>query len=189
MKRVLIVVDMQNDFIDGALGTSEARKIVPLIRDKISACGRGTGVIFTRDTHGEDYLSTQEGSLLPVIHCVKNTDGHKINKELYLAYYENTQRHAVNVGVTPISIINKYTFGSIDLMRFIENLVSNGLEEIEFIGLCTDICVIANAILAKTYFPETKIFVDASCCAGTTPEKHRSAIEVMKSLQIIITNE
>lgn len=163
MMKTLIVVDMQNDFIDGALGTKEAQVIVERVRTKIGQYRQaGEQIIFTRDTHGEDYLDTPEGKKLPVKHCIRGTHGWQIEKSL------DTRECA---------IIDKPTFGwpHWDEWNF---------EEVELVGLCTDICVVSNALLLKAMFPEAVISVDASCCAGVTPESHDAALITMKMCQI-----
>ena len=167
--KFLIVVDMQNDFIDGALGTNEAVAIVPAVKRKIESFdGR---VIFTRDTHNPDYLSTQEGANLPVAHCIKNTDGWQINADLEALRKENA--------------IDKPSFGSVELAQMLKEADGKEkIESIELIGLCTDICVISNAMIIKAYLPETPISVDASCCAGVTPESHAAALKTMQMCQI-----
>ena len=166
--KVLVVVDMQNDFIDGSLGTKEAQVIVPNVAQKIKEERKnGTIVIFTRDTHQENYLQTQEGKNLPVVHCIKESDGWQISSKL---------------DVADSKIFDKSSFGSLSLADYIATI--ENLEEIELVGLCTDICVISNALILKNYFPDIKIIVDADCCAGTTPEKHKAALEVMKSCQV-----
>ena len=174
MSKYLVVVDMQNDFIDGALGTKEAVAIVPRVAEKVeSFAGK---VIFTRDTHFEDYMKTQEGKNLPVIHCVKDTDGWQIREEL-------TKKGAD-------MIFDKPTFGSRELGEYL--IRSNEEEEIDsitFIGLCTDICVISNVMLVKAFLPEVPVIVDAACCAGVTPESHKNALAAMKVCQIHIENE
>lgn len=173
MKKILIVVDMQKDFIDGSLGTKEAVSIVPSVIKKIETYEQNGGVIYyTMDTHFEDYLETPEGKKLPVQHCIKNTEGWKIP--------ENILRNHNN-------IYEKYTFGSKDLF---DDLKKNEeeIESIELIGLCTDICVVSNTLLAKAYFPNVKIMVDASCCAGVTPKSHEDALNTMKMCQIDILN-
>ena len=168
---VLIVVDMQNDFIDGALGTPEAVKIVPAVRKRIElARERGETVIFTRDTHFENYLDTQEGRKLPVTHCIKQTEGWEISSAL---------------PVGDALILDKPTFGSADLGRC---LLSIQPERVELIGLCTDICVISNALLIKAFLPEVPVAVDASCCAGVSPESHKTALEAMRVCQIEVLN-
>ena len=173
MKHFLVVVDMQNDFVDGALGTKEAVSIVPNVAEKIREFG---GEVFaTLDTHFENYLDTAEGKKLPVPHCISGTEWNKLNKSVKAALDEK--------GYTPIE---KVTFGSVDLPDMI-SLASDGEEfTVELIGLCTDICVVSNALLLKAFFPEAEISVDASCCAGVTPEAHEAALTTMKSCQINI---
>ncbi|MDD5928984.1 MAG: cysteine hydrolase [Spirochaetales bacterium] len=166
--KLLIVVDMQNDFIDGALGTKEAVAIVPNVVEKIAkARAAGEMVVFTRDTHQQNYLETQEGKNLPVLHCVEGSAGWMISDKL-------------EVGDS--RIFNKPSFGSMELADFAASL--NGLEEIELIGLCTGICVISNAFILKAKLPEVKISVDASCCACVSPESHKTALNAMKLCQI-----
>ena len=168
---VLIVVDMQNDFIDGALGTPEAVKIVPAVRKRIEqARERGETVIFTRDTHFENYMETQEGRNLPVSHCIKQTEGWEISSAL---------------PVGDALILDKPTFGSVDLGRCLLGLQP---ERVELIGLCTDICVISNALLVKAFLPETSVAVDAACCAGVSPESHKTALDAMRVCQIEVIN-
>ena len=167
MKKTLIVIDMQNDFIDGSLGTKEAQAIVPHVKAKIAKYQEnGDQIIFTRDTHQKDYLQTQEGRNLPVEHCIEGTHGWEISKE---------------VDLPECLHLNKDTFGSKDLYRHVSG------EEAEIIGLCTGICVISNALLLKAFYPEMKITVDASCCACVTPDSHNNALEAMKLCQINIT--
>ncbi len=174
MKRILVVVDMQNDFIDGALGTAEAAGIVNKVIKKIhSYSDAGDLVYATRDTHGEDYLETSEGKYLPVKHCIKGTKGWEIHKEVEEALRE---RKAV--------IIDKPTFGSEELVQKLWEENQRDEMEIELTGLCTDICVVTNALLLKTKLPETKISVDASCCAGVTPKSHAAALLTMEMCQI-----
>ena len=174
MQKFLIVVDMQNDFIDGALGTAEAVAIVGKVKAKID--GFDGKVFFTRDTHFADYLTTQEGKNLPVEHCIKDSYGWQIRKELDVL--RKTQA------------IDKPAFGSAELGEILK--AENGSEEIEsitLIGLCTDICVISNAMLIKAFLPEVKVKVDAACCAGVTPDSHKTALSAMKMCQIEIENE
>ncbi len=166
--KALIVVDMQNDFIDGALGTKEAVAIVGKVKEKIAEYRKnGDTVIFTRDTHSENYMNTQEGKNLPVPHCIKGTKGWEISSEL-------------EVGDS--LIIDKPTFGSKELAEHLAG--TDDLDEVELIGLCTDICVISNAMLIKAFMTETKVSVDSLCCAGVTPESHSNALESMKMCQI-----
>ena len=167
---ILIVVDMQNDFISGALGTAEAKEIV----DKVKETAENfEGIIyFTRDTHYENYMDTQEGKKLPVPHCIKGTHGWEICDEL--------KEIAQNC-----SIADKPTFGSVELMESITELSNEEeIESITLTGLCTDICVISNAMLLKAALPECKIKVIESCCAGVTPESHKNALNAMKMCQI-----
>lgn len=167
---ILIVVDMQNDFIDGALGTKEAVSIVENCKNKISDFDGE--VLFTRDTHFDDYMNTQEGKNLPVPHCIKGTYGHEICNSL-----KPFVKHQP---------IDKITFGSSELPELVKSISNNDVSSITLIGLCTDICVISNAILLKASFPEAKIKVDSSCCAGVTPESHNNALSAMKMCQIEI---
>lgn len=171
MSKFLIVVDMQNDFIDGSLGTPEAQKIVPCVEKKIREClEQEYTVIFTRDTHQADYLLSQEGKNLPVEHCIKNTPGWEICD-------------ALKEYVKPEYTYDKDTFGSVLLAQEISKADP---ERIELAGLCTDICVISNALVLKAHMPETQIAVDSSCCAGVTPKSHENALEAMKMCQILI---
>ena len=167
--KTLIVIDMQNDFVTGPLGTKEAQAIVPNVKRKIQEYAkRGDKIIFTRDTHYSNYLETQEGKMLPVEHCMYTTKGWQIVDGLT---------------VPGCKYINKETFGR-------NNWNDYNYEEIEIIGVCTDICVISNALILKAQFPEVKITVDASCCAGVTPELHDAALKVMRSCQInVIADE
>lgn len=174
--KILIVIDMQNDFIDGSLGTAEAQAIVSGVINKIETFDGD--VVYTRDTHSEDYLETQEGRKLPVPHCIKGTEGHELQKDVLAAC---EKRGAAG--------IDKLTFGAKELPGYLAERYPEGLEAVELIGLCTDICVISNALLLKAFFPETPVLVDASCCAGVTPESHRNALEAMKMCQITVTNE
>ena len=169
MQDILVVVDMQNDFIDGALGTKEAVSIVPLVKDKIT---NFTGkVLFTRDTHQDNYLSTQEGRNLPVPHCIKETEGWQIRHELD----ELRQTEA----------IDKPSFGSVELGQLlVDENAKEPINSITFVGLCTDICVISNAMLTKAFLPEVQIIIDSKCCAGVTPESHATALSAMKACQI-----
>ena len=171
MQDILIVVDMQNDFIDGALGTKEAVAIVPNAREKIQQFN-GT-VLFTRDTHGPNYLQTQEGRNLPVEHCIKGTEGWQICLELD--------------ALRKTEPIDKVTFGSAELgFKLAEMNAEEPIGSITLIGLCTDICVISNAMIVKAFLPEVPVRVDASCCAGVTPDSHENALAAMKCCQIEI---
>ena len=174
MKKTLIVVDMQNDFIDMALGTKEAIAIVPKVKEKIQEYVKnGNEIIFTRDTHFEDYLQTTEGKNLPVEHCIKGTDGWKLNSEVAnaLAGKEYTE-------------VEKLTFGSVKLPELVRAAAGDEEFTVELIGLCTDICVVSNALMLKANFPEMDMFVDSACCAGVTVESHEAALTTMKMCQI-----
>lgn len=174
MKNILIVVDMQKDFVDGALGTKEAVAIVDKVVTKIKDFDGD--IIATYDTHGENYMDTQEGKKLPVPHCIKQTEGWRLDKKIQAVLDEK--------GFTEVY---KPTFGSVDLVEIIRKYdVAN--TQIQLIGLCTDICVVSNALLLKASFPEMNISVDAACCAGVTPEKHLAALETMSSCQIEVLN-
>ena len=169
MKQILIIVDMQNDFIDGALGTKEAVAIVPKVEDKI--LNFDGEVFFTRDTHETWYLETQEGKNLPVPHCIRGTEGWQIRKELD--------------ALRKTDPIDKETFGSTDLAADLLALHEDEeIGSITLVGLCTDICVISNALLLKATLPEVPIYVDAACCAGVTPESHENALKAMEACQI-----
>ena len=170
MRKILIVVDMQNDFIDGALGTAEAVAIVDAVKEKIRSYPP-ENVIATMDTHSEEYLQTQEGENLPVVHCVRGTDGWKIRPDIAAL-------------LTGARIYEKPTFGSMEMAADLKELSGKEEIELELVGLCTDICVVSNALLLKAAMPEVRIFADASCCAGVTPEKHLAALETMRSCQI-----
>ena len=165
MQTVLVVVDMQNDFIDGALDN---------VRKKIEGF-EGT-VLFTRDTHYEDYMDTQEGGNLPVPHCIKGTKGWEIREELE--------------ALRTTEAIDKVTFGSSKLPEVLHKMhEANPIESITFVGLCTDICVISNVMVTKAFLPEVPIIVDAACCAGVTPESHKNALQAMKVCQVKVENE
>lgn len=174
--KILVVVDMQKDFINGSLGTKEALAIVGPVAEKVREYKKqGIKVIFTRDTHTGDYLETQEGKNLPVMHCVEGTPGFELDGALE---------------TDDSLIINKTTFGSVDLPEVIRktagDISNTGELEIELCGLCTDICVISNAMILKAFFPEALISVDAGLCAGVTPESHLNALNAMKMCQIKI---
>lgn len=171
MQDILIVVDMQNDFIDGALGTKEAQAIVPGVKEKIASF-KGP-VIFTRDTHPENYMETQEGRNLPVPHCIRGTEGWQIRPELDAL--RKTQP------------VDKPGFGSVELGKLL--LEMNGKEpvgSVTLIGLCTDVCVISNALIIKAFLPEVPVKVDAACCAGISPESHDNALAAMAMCQVEI---
>lgn len=173
MKSLLLVIDMQNDFIDGALGTKEAEAIVPAVLKRVREFEGD--VIYTRDTHFESYLETQEGKNLPVPHCIKGTPGWELHPELKkLCESMNSP------------VLDKLTFGSRELPAFLEEHYPEGLACVELIGLCTDICVISNAMLLKAFFPELPVSVTASCCAGVTPQSHENALNAMKMCQITV---
>lgn len=173
--KVLVVIDMQNDFIDGALGTKEAKGIIQNAKNKIDEYRQNQqAIIFTRDTHHLDYFETQEGKFLPIEHCIYGTHGWEINNQL---------------DVPNCSYVNKESFGwpywGVTMSRLFGQ---DRIESIEIIGLCTDICVIANAMILKAYFPEIPIVVDSVCCAGSTPERHANALGAMRICQINIKN-
>ena len=179
--KFLVVVDMQVDFVNGSLGSAEAEAIVPAAVRRI--CNFDGKIYATMDTHRRDYLETQEGSALPVPHCVKYTPGWALDERVAAALYSKGFR-----------AIEKSTFGSEVLLKFLDDDIdphgrcTDNYEpaEITVIGLCTDICVVSNALLLKSHFPEARIFVDSKCCAGVTPQKHEAALEVMRSCQIRI---
>lgn len=169
MKKLLIVVDMQNDFVSGSLGTKEAKQIVPAVVKKVEQYQEaGDAIVFTRDTHQENYLETQEGKKLPVKHCMYGTHGWEIIEEL-----RGFAEH----------VFDKPTFGSVELAEYVTR---EGFMEIELIGLCTDICVVSNALLLKANLLNAEISVDSQCCAGVTPDTHQAALTTMKMCQITI---
>ncbi len=170
MRKILIVVDMQNDFIDGALGTKEAVSILDAVKEKILSYPPEDRIA-TMDTHHEDYMDTREGKYLPVPHCIKGTHGWELHP-------------ALADSLSGARIFEKPTFGSVDMQSAIKELSEKEELEIELIGLCTDICVVSNALLLKAAMPEVNITVDSACCAGVTPEKHEAALETMRSCQI-----
>lgn len=168
-KKLLVVVDMQNDFIGGILGTKEAQNILPAVRARIAdARKEGEAVVFTRDTHGDDYLSSQEGKNLPVPHCIAGTAGHEIAAGLCLAGER---------------VFDKPAFGSIGLAAYVKE---GGFTAVELVGVCTDICVISNALLIKAFCPEAEVCVRAGCCAGVTPQSHQTALDAMRACQVKI---
>lgn len=175
--KYLIVVDMQKDFITGSLGTKEAQAILPKVIEKARAYDGEA--IFTKDTHMPDYLDTQEGKLLPVKHCIIHEEGWELDEELEALVKEHGWK-----------VYNKPTFGSVELATLLKAENDKApIEEITLCGLCTDICVISNALLLKAFMPEVPITVDAQCCAGVTPESHRNALETMKMCQVLIVND
>ena len=192
--KIVVVVDMQNDFIDGVLGSPEAQAIVPVMVDRLKELDDGNTLIFlTKDTHFANYLDTQEGKNLPVAHCIEGTSGWSINKQIssYVDYGSNFLTYSTHD--IRKSRVLKTTFGSIELANTIRGLAYDNphisIDEVILMGVCTDICVISNAMLLKAYCPELPITVDASCCAGVTPESHKNALAAMKMCQINIINE
>lgn len=171
MKKILVVVDMQKDFVDGSLGTAEAVMMVDNAAKKIE--NFDGDIIVTYDTHAENYLETQEGKNLPVVHCIKGTDGWQLNEAVQEALNKKTY-----------IVFEKPTFGFVEIADYIKKSYNPDEIEIELIGLCTDICVVSNALLLKSYFPETKLSVDSACCAGVTPESHDAALLTMKMCQV-----
>ena len=183
MNKILFVIDMQNDFIDGSLGTKEAELIVPKVVEKIKSWEGD--ILYTQDLHEDKYyLNTNEGKHLPIKHCIFGTDGYKLNKDIDKAIY---RKHCF------ILSIRKKTFGSTLLPDYVWNHWHSKKHysdyTFEIIGLCTDVCVISNALLLKTYFPEAEVNVDASCCAGSSPEAHEIALKAMENCQIEIINK
>ena len=173
MAKLLIVIDMQNDFITGTLGSPRAQRILPNVTAKITEYRQNGGkIIFTRDTHSDNYPATQEGKYLPTVHCVKGTEGHLID---------------AGVDTDGCVVLDKPNFGSLELAELVAG--DNEFDEIELCGLCTDICVVSNALILKARLPETKITVDARCCAGVTEESHKAALLTMKMCQVNITGE
>lgn len=168
--KILVVIDVQNDFIDGSLGTLEAVNIIPYVKEKIKKFSGE--IIYTMDTHNKNYLETQEGKNLPILHCIKNTEGWKIREGVYK---ENSK------------VFEKNYFTSLDLGKYLFELnQKEKIESIELIGLCTDICVISNSMLIKSFLPEVEIIVDSKACAGVTVESHEKALATMKMCQIKI---
>ena len=191
--KVLIVVDMQKDFVDGALGTTEAQAIVPLVAETIEQMADpDTVVIFTKDTHSEDYMNTLEGKNLPVPHCIQGSSGYGIVDPVFIAYTNVMEKYMSGYNAYPILdqnpiIVKKPTFGSVELQNILYDMDDKfGVEEITLMGLCTGICVMSNAILAKATLPEVPVNVVADCCACVTPESHKTALEAMKLCQINI---
>ncbi len=174
MNDVLVVIDMQNDFIDGALGTQEARQIVPRVVARIR--GHMGPILATRDTHDDNYLHSQEGHHLPIMHCKQNTDGWALHPDVAKA-----------LSGRPHRMIDKPSFGSLALAESLTDLAKEKLlTSITFVGLCTDICVISNALIAKAALPEVPIYVDAAACAGVSPESHERALDAMSVCQVVV---
>lgn len=173
--KFLIVVDMQKDFVDGALGTKEAVAILPNVVKKIREFDGK--VVVTMDTHQKNYMETQEGRMLPVPHCIQGTPGWKLSDEVFEAVKDGGRRYEV---------YTKPTFGSVDMASKLSDI--EPVEEITLVGLCTDICVVSNALLLKAFMPEVKITVDAACCAGVTPESHAAALKTMQMCQVNVEN-
>lgn len=173
MKKILVVVDMQKDFVDGSLGSKEAVAITPNVVEKIK--NHDGLIIATRDTHFEDYMETSEGKNLPVVHCIKGTEGWELDKNIAKALEGKN-----------VTYVDKFSFGSPALPGIVSGLVGRDEFEVEFVGLCTDICVVSNALYLKANYPEVKMSVDSNACAGVTVEKHNAALEVMRSCQIIV---
>ena len=172
--RYLIVIDMQNDFVTGALGTKDAKRAAKNTVQKM--VGFQGKILFTKDTHPENYLDTQEGKMLPVRHCIRGTVGWQLIPELKMIQEQKK-----------IPVFEKNTFGSVALAQFLlEKYQEKMVESVELVGLCTDICVISNALLIKAYMPELPVVVDSSCCAGVLPDKHEAALQTMESCQIIL---
>jgi len=172
MSKALVVVDMQNDFIDGSLGSAQAKKIVPNVVKLIEEWDGS--ILITKDTHSEDYLDTPEGKKLSVKHCIKGTEGWELNREV---------QEALNKKEVQKFEYHKQTFGSVEMM---DDIGVFGYDELLFVGLCTEICLVSNVLLAKAFFPNAKIEVKADCCAGVTPETHEAALKTMQMCQVDI---
>lgn len=188
--KALVIVDMQNDFVTGVLGTTEAQVVVPKIVEKLhSYADLNTVVLLTKDTHYENYLETEEGKHLPVPHCIEGTPGWSICGAI------STQvDYGMHITYSSDDIVKsriiKNTFGSVELAETLRDIHhAHGLEEIVFVGVCTGICVISNVLLTKAYLPEVPITVDASCCACVTPQSHKTALDAMRLCQINIEGE
>ena len=174
--KYLIVVDVQKDFVDGDLGSKEAAEMMSRLIQKVKSFDGE--VIFTKDTHFENYLETQEGRLLPVKHCIKNTDGWEFSTELAPLDLEEGRK-----------VYEKSAFASRQLAEdLLKSYECGKVDSVELVGICTDICVVSNALMLKGFMPELTISVDASCCAGVTPQKHNAALDTMESCQVIVTN-
>jgi nicotinamidase-related amidase len=193
MKKVLVIVDMQNDFVDGALGTPEAQAIVPKVADYIRThADKDTVLVFTKDTHEVNYMDTQEGKRLPVAHCIKDTHGWELAPAIQEALYDvREQYHSFDSYFPYITnhIVCKPSFGSLDLVNLLyvlDDMQPDDISEITLMGLCTGICVLSNAMLAKATLPEVPVRIVEECCACVTPDSHKTAIEAMKLCQIEI---
>jgi len=183
MKKILVVIDVQNDFIDGSLRNEEAIKVVPNIVEKIKSFD-GDAIYATKDTHFENYLETPEGKKLPFVHCVRETTGWEINKDVDAALNEKATE-----GNCDVVIIEKPTFGAFNLLQDLDERYPEDVLNLEFVGFCTDICVVSNVLLAKAaFYANSNITVDASCCAGVSVDKHNAALLTMKSCQVDIVN-
>jgi len=178
--KVLIVIDMQKDFISGSLGTKEAKTIVKNVVTRIESSNSEL-ILFTQDTHGDDYLSTPEGQKLPVPHCIEGSAGWQIEPTIIDAWRNN--KNTIISNVLSENTFKKPIFGSVDLVEFLKARESD-IDEIELLGVCTDICVVSNALMIKSTLPNVKISVNAACCAGVTPESHEAALLVMKMCQV-----
>ncbi len=189
--KIIVIVDMQNDFITGALGSPEAQAIVPIMIERLKELNSSENlVLFTKDTHYANYMDTQEGKNLPVPHCIEGTPGWSIVKDISSVVDYGGNFCSYSAKDIMKSRILKNTFGSIRLAEIIKSLLpDNPIDEVILMGVCTDICVVSNAMLIKAFCPEVPITVDASCCAGVTPERHLAALETMKSCQIKVINE
>lgn len=178
MKKLLIIIDMQNDFITGCLGNNECRAVVKEVTEVVSS-GIYSDVILTRDTHNDNYLETQEGQKLPVPHCIKNTEGWEINKEVMNAV-------KLNFSAENIAIIDKPSFGSLELAMLLKKYNNKEYDCIDFVGVCTGICVISNVLIAKAAVPEINVRVIEKACACVTPTSHKTAVDAMKTCQVDI---
>jgi len=180
--KALIIVDMQKDFIDGSLGTPEAVAIVDGVVKRIEDSA-GELILFTMDTHHDGYLDTPEGKKLPVVHCIEDTEGWQIIEAIRSAWRTNSS--TIIIPELQENTFKKPIFGSLDLVEFLQSRIAD-ISEIELLGVCTDICVISNAIMLKNIIPDVKISVNAACCAGVTPQSHTEALNVMGMCQIDI---
>ena len=180
--KVLIIIDMQNDFLTGSLGTTEAQAIVNNIVQRINE-SKNEMIIFTQDTHQDDYLTTPEGKKLPVVHCIEGTNGWEVHREIFNAWKEH--KHTVIIPDVTNNSFKKPVFGSVELVKFLES-IQEKITEIELCGVCTDICVVSNAIMIKNTLPNKPISVNSKLCAGVTPQSHKEALNVMGMCQVDI---